>query len=71
MKYDIVETLMIAAMIVAIFLLAAILAYAPYNMHADKQCLEAGYPSAKITYDFEYYCVGIDGAVFDRVKRGE
>jgi hypothetical protein len=70
-EIDIIELFMIAVMIVASFLVAGILAYAPYEMYAVKKCLESGYPSARITYDFEYYCVGIDGVVFDRVKRGE
>ena len=59
------------AALLAFWLVVMLVVYCPFQMHADKQCLEAGYPKASITYDFEYYCVGIDGAVFDRVKRGE
>lgn len=36
---------------------------------AEKTCLEAGYPSSKITWDYEGYCLNIDGAVTGTVEK--
>lgn len=41
----------------------------PVVMYASSKCLEAGYPKAGMTYTFDIYCIGIDGAVTNRVHK--
>ena len=36
---------------------------------AENLCLSQGYPSTSITYDFDVYCRGYDGAVYPVVKK--
>lgn len=60
-----VDTVMnIAFLPIAIFAMIFVLAmalYLPAASHNEKVCLEAGYPSARITWDFQGYCINIDG----------
>jgi len=40
--------------------------------HVKKQCLEAGYPKSAITWDFDGYCMNLEGTVVVRIdKAGE
>ena len=35
----------------------------PVAALADKKCIEAGYPKSRVTWDFEAYCITLEGAV--------
>lgn len=52
---------------VAVFLFV----YLPVLVHAEKRCLQAGYPETRITYDFERFCMNLEGTVTIRVDKLE
>jgi hypothetical protein len=41
----------------------------PYAIYAESKCLAAGYPDSRVTIGLDIYCVGIDGAVTNRVDK--
>jgi len=41
----------------------------PVTLHADRKCLEAGYPKSSVTYNFDIYCMNLDGSVTVRVDK--
>lgn len=53
---------------VALFFGAALL-YMPVSLKADAACAKLGYPASKVTYDFEVYCMTIDGAVQTKIVK--
>ena len=42
-------------------------AMVPFALYAEKQCLKAGYPRSTTTFDFDYYCVTLDGETRGKV----
>jgi hypothetical protein len=50
-------------------ILVALLTYAPANAMARADCLRAGYPRATVTWDFQRYCLTLDGVVTVRVEQ--
>jgi hypothetical protein len=46
-----------------------LLALMPVTMMAERECLAAGYPEARVTFMLERYCVTLEGAVTPRVYR--
>ena len=41
----------------------------PLMMETDRRCLAAGYPKSSVTWNWETYCLNLDGSVTVRVDR--
>ena len=39
------------------------------GMRVEKACLEQGYPNSSVTWDFQGYCMNMEGAVTIRVEK--
>jgi len=50
-----------------VFLLWILFLYLPLSFAADAQCLKAGYPQSRVTWNFERYCINLDGTVTIKV----
>lgn len=57
--------------IVVLFALYIILVYAPFEIMAQKECLERGYPAWDTTIDLDRYCINTEGVVVGKVYKLE
>lgn len=62
---DLVLILMLALALVILVV------FIPLVLIAESDCLDKGYPKAKVTIGLDAYCIGIDGDVKNRVLRLE
>lgn len=51
------------------FLMLLICVDVPLSLYTDAQCLKQGYPSSRVTIDFDRYCVTTEGAIVPRVVK--
>jgi hypothetical protein len=46
-----------------------ILVLAPLELYAKSKCLEAGYPKTAVTWNWQVYCINLDGSVQVKVTK--
>lgn len=64
----------IAAFVISIFILLVgtwLLIMVFVTAQAERECLNKGFPEAKVAYNFESYCVNIDGVITKRAEKLE
>lgn len=57
------------AIALVLYALYTLLVLTPMSLYHEAKCLEAGYPESQVTMGLSVYCIGIDGAVIDRVHK--
>lgn len=50
-------------------LLVLVLVVVPVTLYTEAQCLERGFPEARVTWKFDRYCMNLDGTVTVRVEK--
>lgn len=68
--FDFWEKVFLASMAIVFGTIAlSIVLYMPYRLYAESECLKQGYPKASVTYDYEAYCMNLDGNIVIKVEK--
>lgn len=68
-NYDFVDGIFAAAGVILTSVLIYAIALGVADAKNEKACLEQGYPLATTTWDFEGYCMNLDGVVTGKVEK--
>jgi hypothetical protein len=55
--------------VLLISMLVLLFVFVPVGLHAQRACLEAGFPKSDVTYNLDIYCMNLDGSVTVRVQK--
>lgn len=66
---DIWTKLEITFIIISLTVLGYLASIATVRLITEAECLEKGYPEAKVTYKYDRYCTNLDGTVTFKVDK--
>lgn len=68
---DLIERLIFYVLLpfAILVVLLTFLLIVPFTLHTQAQCLESGYPEARVTWKLDRYCMNLDGTVTVKVDK--